>query len=80
MPTLCAADASDSGVSDATVVAERPKIGPYREAIKERLAVALGISPGDVGIKGKSNEAMGWIGRGEGLACIAVATLTSRSR
>jgi 2-C-methyl-D-erythritol 2,4-cyclodiphosphate synthase len=63
---------------DATIVAEAPKIGPYREAIQARLAKALGIAPADVGIKGKSNEAMGWIGRGEGLACIAVATLSRR--
>jgi 2C-methyl-D-erythritol 2,4-cyclodiphosphate synthase len=43
--------------------------------MRERLAIALGIAPADVSIKGKTNEGMGWIGRGEGLACIAAATL-----
>ena len=60
---------------DATVVAERPKIGPHRTAMRERLAAALGIPPNAVGIKGKTNERMGWVGRGEGLAVVAVATL-----
>jgi 2-C-methyl-D-erythritol 2,4-cyclodiphosphate synthase len=60
---------------DVTVVAERPRIGPHREAMRDVLAAALGVVPADVGIKGKSNEGMGWIGRGEGIACIAVATL-----
>jgi 2-C-methyl-D-erythritol 2,4-cyclodiphosphate synthase len=60
---------------DATVVAERPKIGPHREAIRAALARALGVSADAVSVKGKTNEGMGWIGRGEGLACIAVATL-----
>ncbi len=60
---------------DVTVVAETPKIGPHRAEIAERLAGALGVAPGDVGVKGKTNEGMGWVGRGEGLACIAVATL-----
>lgn len=60
---------------DITVVAERPYIGPYREQMREALAPALGIPAGDVGIKGKSNELLGWIGRGEGLACFAVALL-----
>ena len=60
---------------DITVVAERPYIGPYREQMREALAPALGLSAGDVGIKGKSNELLGWIGRGEGLACFAVALL-----
>ena len=40
-----------------------------------KLSAAIGIAAGDVSVKGKSNEGMGWIGRGEGLACMAVATL-----
>jgi 2-C-methyl-D-erythritol 2,4-cyclodiphosphate synthase len=63
---------------DVTVVTEAPKLMPYRAAMAERLAGALGIIPGDVSIKGKTNEGMGWIGRGEGIACIAVATLADR--
>jgi len=61
--------------ADVTVVAETPKIGPHRTAIRERLAAALGVAPEAVMIKGKTNERMGWIGRGEGVACLAVATL-----
>lgn len=60
---------------DVTVVAESPKIGPHRQRIRQRLADALGIGPDAVSVKGKTNEGMGWIGRGEGLACIAVATI-----
>jgi len=62
---------------DAVVVAERPRIGPHREAMRRRLAHALGVEPANVSVKGKSNEGMGWIGRGEGIACIAVATIVS---
>jgi 2-C-methyl-D-erythritol 2,4-cyclodiphosphate synthase len=60
---------------DVTVIAERPKIGPYRDAMRTALAAALGIEPGAVSVKGKTNEHMGFVGREEGLACIAVATL-----
>ena len=60
---------------DATVIAERPKLGPHRPAIRARLAAVLGIEPDAVGVKGKTNEGMGWIGRGEGLAVIAIAML-----
>jgi 2-C-methyl-D-erythritol 2,4-cyclodiphosphate synthase len=60
---------------DVTVIAERPKIGSYRDAIRERLARVLRVSTSDVSVKGKTNEGMGWIGHGEGLACIAVATV-----
>ena len=63
------------GQVDITVVAETPKIGPHREAICHRLAPVLGVPPDCVSVKGKTNEGMGWIGRGEGLGCIAVATL-----
>ena len=61
---------------DVTVVAEFPRIGPHAAAMRARLAQALDIAPDAVSIKGKTNEGMGWIGRGEGVACIAVATLT----
>ncbi len=63
---------------DITVIAERPKIGPHRDAIRERLSNALGLSVSAISVKGKTNEGMGWIGNGEGLAVIAVATLTER--
>ncbi|HEY7898757.1 MAG TPA: 2-C-methyl-D-erythritol 2,4-cyclodiphosphate synthase [Gemmatimonadaceae bacterium] len=62
---------------DVTVIAERPRIGPYVPAMCERLADALGITPSLVSVKGKTNEGMGWIGRGEGIACMAVATITN---
>jgi len=60
---------------DISVVAESPKLAPHRAMIRSRLATALGIDSASVSVKGKSNEGMGWIGRKEGLACIAVATL-----
>jgi 2-C-methyl-D-erythritol 2,4-cyclodiphosphate synthase len=60
---------------DVTVIAERPKIGGHRQEITARLATALGVESGSVSLKGKTNEGMGWIGRGEGLACIAIATI-----
>lgn len=61
--------------ADVTVIAERPKISEHRDAI---VAVLERVTGGTVNVKGKTNEGMGWIGRGEGLACIAVATLYPR--
>lgn len=58
---------------DVTVICESPRIGPWAEAMRERLGATLGIGPGFVSVKGKSNEGMGWIGAGEGLAVQAVA-------
>lgn len=66
--------------ADVTVVAERPKIGPHRAAIRAALASALGVDVGCVSVKGKTNEGMGWIGRAEGLACMAVASLAPVTR
>jgi len=60
---------------DVCVVSEAPRLAPYRDKIRAKLAAALGIDSASVSVKGKSNEGMGWIGRKEGLACIAVATL-----
>lgn len=62
---------------DVTVVCEAPAIGPHADVMRARLAGALGIDPTAVSVKGKSNEGMGWIGRGEGIAALAVAMLTS---
>lgn len=60
---------------DVTVIAEEPRIAPYRDAMRDALATALLLDRGAVSVKGKTNEGMGWIGRGEGIACIAVATI-----
>lgn len=63
------------GNADITVIAERPKIQPHVPAMIERISSILGLGQGSVLVKGKTNEGMGWIGRGEGIAVIAVATL-----
>lgn len=60
---------------DVTVVTETPRIGPHAGAMGDALAEPLGIDPGHVSVRGKSGEGMGWIGRGEGLAVLAVALL-----
>lgn len=62
---------------DVTVVCESPKIGPHAQAMQQRLASVLGIAPDHISIKGKSNEGLGWIGRGEGIAAFAVALIDS---
>ena len=60
---------------DTTVVMERPKLGPHRDAIRVRLAEALGVGPEHVNVKATTGEGMGFVGRGEGVAALAVATL-----
>jgi 2-C-methyl-D-erythritol 2,4-cyclodiphosphate synthase len=58
------------GNVDLTVICEEPKLGPHRTAIEASLGGALGAP---VSVKATTNEGMGWIGRGEGIAAIAVA-------
>jgi 2-C-methyl-D-erythritol 2,4-cyclodiphosphate synthase len=65
--------------ADIVVVAERPAIGPHGAAMREEIARALHVPTGAVSIKGKTNEGMGWIGNGEGIACIAIASLAQRT-
>lgn len=65
------------GNVDLVVICERPKIGPHALAMRERLAGVLGVPPGDISIKGKTNEGVDAIGRGEALAVHAVAILLS---
>ena len=62
---------------DVTVVCESPKIGPWADTMRQRLGEILRVGPSAVSVKGKSNEGMGWIGRGEGLAVHAVALIDS---
>ena len=65
--------------ADVVIITETPRIGPYREAMRSALAGVLRVSMNDVSVKGKTNERMGWIGRGEGLACIATVAVSRRS-
>ena len=60
---------------DATVVAERPRLAPHVQAIRERLAEVIGISPEVVSVKAKTTDGLGFAGRQEGIACFAVALL-----
>jgi 2-C-methyl-D-erythritol 2,4-cyclodiphosphate synthase len=60
---------------DVTVICEAPRIGSHAEAMRERIAGAIGIAPRHVCVKGKTNEGMGWVGRGEGIAALAVALI-----
>src|SRR5919109_1113479 len=63
---------------DSTVVCEAPRLGPYREPMRARLAEALGLEPDAVNVKFTTAEGMGWVGSGEGIAALAIATVDSR--
>ncbi len=58
--------------ADAVVVAEKPKLGPHFEAMKDVLCPALGLKRDGLGLKAKTNEGLGLIGRGRAIACWAV--------
>jgi len=60
---------------DTTVVMERPKLGPHRAEIRASLAAALGVAVERVNVKASTGEGMGFVGRGEGVAALAVVTL-----
>jgi len=61
--------------ADVTIIAEQPKLAPHVEAMQAKVAEAMLAGSTHVSIKAKTNEGMGWIGRGEGIAVLAVATL-----
>jgi 2-C-methyl-D-erythritol 2,4-cyclodiphosphate synthase len=61
---------------DVTVVVERPRLAPHKHAIRARLAAVLGLEAGSVSVKATTGEGMGFVGRGEGVAALAVATVT----
>jgi 2-C-methyl-D-erythritol 4-phosphate cytidylyltransferase / 2-C-methyl-D-erythritol 2,4-cyclodiphosphate synthase len=60
---------------DLTFICEAPRIGPYRDAMRAKLAECLGLDVGQVSIKATTNEGLGFIGRGEGIAAMATATV-----
>lgn len=60
---------------DATVIAEKPRLSPYINAMKEKIAASLGIKKEAVNIKATTTEGLGFIGKGEGMAAYAVVTL-----
>ena len=61
--------------ADLTIISEQPRLGRHLPAMAARLVERLGARPGAVSLKAKTNEGMGFIGRGEGIAVIAIATL-----
>lgn len=61
--------------ADVTIITESPRLEPFKEAMRRTLAAAVGVSVELVSVKAKTNEGMGWIGRGEGIACIAAVSL-----
>ena len=58
---------------DASLIAEEPKISPHLSLMKERVGAALGLPPRRIGIKATTNEELGFLGRGEGMAALATA-------
>ncbi|NOT06887.1 MAG: 2-C-methyl-D-erythritol 2,4-cyclodiphosphate synthase [Gemmatimonadales bacterium] len=64
--------------ADITIICERPRLGVYKQAMAVAIAGELGVPPDAVGIKAKTNEGMGFVGRGEGVAVFAVATVEAR--
>jgi len=60
---------------DATVIAEAPKLAPHALAMQRKIAAAIGMNEADVSVKATTNEKLGPIGQGEGIAAIAIATV-----
>ena len=61
---------------DVTLICEAPRIGPYRDAMRAAIAAMLGLEVGQISIKATTNEGLGFIGRGEGIAAMATATVS----
>jgi len=72
---LLAARGLEPAQVDVTLLCERPKLAPHVPAMREATAKALGLPVEAVSIKAKTNEGMGWVGKGEGIGAIAVATV-----
>ena len=77
---LLAREGWQVGNIDATVLAQRPKLAPYIPAMRQRIAAALGIEPGQVSVKATTEEGLGFTGSGEGIAAHAVVLLEKLTR
>jgi len=64
---------------DATVIAEEPKLGPHIAAMRKMIAAAIGVSDSNVSLKATTNEKLGALGHGEGIAAMAVATVETEA-
>ena len=71
--TMLASGGFEVASVDATVLIEAPRIARYRDEMRKRIAVALGVDPGVISIKATTTDGLGTVGRGEGAACMAVA-------
>jgi 2-C-methyl-D-erythritol 2,4-cyclodiphosphate synthase len=60
---------------DSTIIAEAPKMAPHITAMRENIAAAFGLSPQRVGVKATTNEMLGFAGRGEGIAALAITNI-----
>jgi 2-C-methyl-D-erythritol 2,4-cyclodiphosphate synthase len=60
---------------DSTLIAEEPRIGPFVQEMRERIAKSLGIDSKRIGVKATTNECLGFLGRGEGIAAMATASV-----
>ncbi len=65
------------GNVDLTVIAQKPRLGPHRDAMQHRVAELLHVDAGRVSIKATTTDRLGFIGRGQGVACLAIASLVS---
>jgi 2-C-methyl-D-erythritol 2,4-cyclodiphosphate synthase len=65
---------------DVSVLMERPKLAPHKAAIRDSLAGGLGVAPGCVNVKATTGERLGFVGREEGVAALAIATLSAPGR
>jgi 2-C-methyl-D-erythritol 2,4-cyclodiphosphate synthase len=76
----CAQIAAEKGMRieniDASLIAEAPRVKPHAAAMKQHISAALGIQPDQVGVKATTNERLGFVGRGEVIAAMAVACLS----
>jgi len=61
--------------ADVTIIADSPRLGDHKPLMRSRLATALELDESLINVKAKTNEGMGWIGRGEGIAALAVVAL-----
>lgn len=77
--TLLAQHGWRVGNVDATVIAERPKVAPHIESMRAAISAALDVESSCISIKATTNERMGFVGRGEGIAALATALITEKA-